>query len=258
MISKIFHRSLAAGALSLFALPLAATTLEITISNASPTDGLYLTPLATFLHDGTFDTFDAGTAASGSLEALAEEGDAAGVLSDAAGAGATAGVITSPGGFPGAPVIDPGETASIRLSLDTSGDIFLSFLSMVIPSNDAFIGNDDATAFQVFDDGVFLNPADILITGGLIWDAGTEVNNGNGAAFAPPTLLPAEDENGLVALLPSVDFLIGAPSAVAPVGSVPGSGDVFAQISIAAVPLPAGLPLLLMGLGSFAMLRRRK
>jgi hypothetical protein len=45
----------------------AAATLEITITNNQAAQGLYLTPLFFALHDGSFDPFDEGSAASAAV-----------------------------------------------------------------------------------------------------------------------------------------------------------------------------------------------
>jgi len=86
-----------------------AGTIEITFTNHQETGGLYLTPLFGAFHDGSLDHFDAGSAASPQLQALAENGDPAGV--QAAAAGFDTALVTGPAGFPGAPVLDPGESA---------------------------------------------------------------------------------------------------------------------------------------------------
>ncbi|MEP6321779.1 MAG: spondin domain-containing protein, partial [Paracoccaceae bacterium] len=81
-----------------------AASVQISITNNQAADGVYLTPLASILHNGSFDSFDRGVAASASVELLAEEGDPSLVLGDAAAAGAVTGAILAPGGFGGAPV----------------------------------------------------------------------------------------------------------------------------------------------------------
>lgn len=128
-----------------------AATVSVTIRNNQAEGGLYLTPLFVAFHNGSYDAFDAGGAASAGVTLIAEEGDVGLEVANAQGQGAKTGVITSPGGFAGAPVIDPGETATFQIDLDRLNDRFFTFLSMVIPSNDNFIGNDDPFAFEIFD-----------------------------------------------------------------------------------------------------------
>ena len=145
-----------------------AATLEISFTNNQTSNGVYLTPVLSILHNGSFDTFDRNGRASAALEALAEEGDVTPMRDAANAAGATTGVITGPAGFgsmaPQPPVFDPGETGSIMLDVDPSSDRFFSFLSMVIPSNDTFIGNNRRMAFEVFDGaGAFTNLGPIQV-----------------------------------------------------------------------------------------------
>ena len=252
---------------TLLASAASATTLEITVTNEQGGGGLYLTPLLSIFHDGTYDTFDAGSSAGAGVELLAEEGSPAGVIGEIDAVNASSGtdhataVIANPAGFAGAPVLDPGEVTTIQVDLDTVTQRFFSFLSMVIPSNDTFIGNDTATAYELFDvngEFVFTNPIEIFA--GDAWDAGTELDDGNGAAFAPPTLLGATDTpNGVVTALSNLYFLIDRPQA--PGGTVQSASGLLASISItevAPVPLPAGLPLLFGALGAIGLLRRKK
>ena len=51
-----------------------AASLQISITNNQQPDGLYITPLLSILHDGSFDAFDSGSPASANVEAAAEEG----------------------------------------------------------------------------------------------------------------------------------------------------------------------------------------
>lgn len=44
--------------------PATATTLNITVDNLSPTQGVFLSPLWIGFHDGSFNTFDPGATAS--------------------------------------------------------------------------------------------------------------------------------------------------------------------------------------------------
>lgn len=251
--------SLCAGAAS-------ATTVEITITNNQSVGGLYLTPLLTIFHDGTYDSFDAGASASAGVQLLAEEGDVSGVIADvnatnmANGTNHTTAVLTNPAGFAGAPVLDPGEVTTIRVDLDAATQRFFSFLTMVIPSNDTFLGNDNSMAYELFDSfGNFAFNDLISIYADDAWDGGTEADNGNGAAFAPPTGTGPTVTTDVISSLANLDFLIGRPQA--PGGTVQSASGLLASISItevAAIPLPAALPLLLLGLGSLGVARRRR
>jgi len=115
----------------------------------------------------------------------------------------------SPQGFAGAPLIEPGETGSVTLNVD-SANRFFSFLSMILPSNDQFIGNGDPTAHQIFDAaGNFLGNQTINVSGLNAYDAGTEVNNGLGSPFAQTGPGAATDEGGVVTLASGIDNYAG-------------------------------------------------
>ena len=177
-------------------------------------------------------------------------------------AGHRAEVIANAGGFPGAPVLDPGEVTSFVFDLDPTSQRFFSFLSMVIPSNDTFIGNPDPMAFAIFDAmGLFTGLPDIILTGANVWDAGTEANTLQGGAFSTAGGTATETSDP-IQLQASLDFLIGAGNpGNGSIGTVPRITDRFITISfseVASVPLPAGLPLLAAGLGAFAWVGRRR
>lgn len=172
-----------------------AAPVTVTVESLEPSGGLYFTPMWVGFHDGTFDTFTAGNMLTpgGGMEQLAEDG-ATGPLSTEfsnSPAGMGGGIddtITAPAGFPGAPVFDPGDSASMNYNLDPTDNRYFSFASMIIPSNDAFIGNDNPMMFSLFDGGGnFTGPLVITITGQMVWDAGTEANTELEAAFINQT-----------------------------------------------------------------------
>ena len=136
---------------------------------------------------------------------------------------------------------------------------YLSFASMVIPSNDGFFGNSDPLAFTVFNaDGSFAGPLTIEIDGIKLYDAGTETNTGMGAAFSAVGGIDT-DENGTVAIHPGLGNFVGTDTADATtIGSAIDSGELLARIQITAVPEPTTALLgALGGLVSLAVLRRK-
>jgi hypothetical protein len=251
------HGRLAIGiGILVLAVTASAAPFRITVKNVAPADGVRITPLWFGIHDGSFDTFDSGSPASAQLERLAEDGDPSFI--SGAFTGVADGVVFGPVTAPGQPPIyHPGESSSVILDLDPSSDLYLSYLSMVIPSNDAFIGNSDPTAYQISSGGKF-QPLTIDVFGSTVWDAGTEVNDEIPintpllGQMAPNTGLT---EGGLVQLhggfLPGGNVLSAFPGAdfTTPAYRV-------AQISVVPIPEPASL--LLVSIGAAAVgLRRR-
>jgi len=159
------------------------TEIRITVRNETNPGGLFLTPVWFGLHDGSFDLFDMGDTASAGLEGLAEDGSVAGITGEFATATGGTGVSgTISGLFGAADVLDPLDMGTTILDVDPSDQRYLHLGSMVIPSNDAFIGTDDG--IELFDDtGAFIGPLDIAFSGQDVLDAGTEANTETDAAF---------------------------------------------------------------------------
>jgi hypothetical protein len=152
--------------------------LRVIIENRAPTNGTWLTPVWVGFHDGDFDTYGLNLPASVALERLAEDGnsDPLSAVFAASGHGTIEGVIPADVGLP---QIGPGETATMTFVVDNYDyhNNYFSFLTMVIPSNDAFIGNESPQAHRLFDAyGSFLG-AYFTIYGSDVLDAGTEVND---------------------------------------------------------------------------------
>ncbi|MEL6242262.1 MAG: spondin domain-containing protein [Pseudomonadota bacterium] len=237
----------------------AATTLNITVTNNQPAGGFSITPLYLGFHNDQFDAFNAGEAASPGVEEIAETGMAGVVAGErlAADPNSQGLVIASP---TGAPPIQPGESESAQITLNPTDALFLTFLSMVLPSNDTFIGSDDP--IQLFDSsGNFLGDQIIEVTREQTYDAGTEVNGLTGAAFlANEDISLGDAENGIITPVQDLTEFAGQELVT---GDILGdatlldffsdtSNPSFVTISISEVnpiPLPASAPLLLAALG---------
>lgn len=171
------------------------TSIRIVTTNTSSDGGTFLTPMWFAAHDGSFDLYNRGEAASAGLEALAEDGNFAPINAEVAAVDtdAVTGAVLGAGG-----PIATGETASTTVEVDGAEAAYISLGAMLLPSNDAFVGT--ANAIRLFDeDGNFLGAQDITFDGSSVRDAGTEVNTEEDAAFlnqtGPDT---GEDENGVV------------------------------------------------------------
>lgn len=173
-------------ALLMRAAALSAASAEhvvVTVTNLSDAGGTYLTPVVNALHNGAFDLFDIGSAASAGLERLAEDGATQPLIGEILAADAGASVAVAASG-----PIAPGQSVTARLTIDdAASQRFYTYASMVVPSNDAFIGNGDPV-FTLFDErGRYTGGIEFVVTGQRVWDAGTEANTELEAAFINQT-----------------------------------------------------------------------
>jgi hypothetical protein len=155
------------------------TSVSVTVENLLPAGGTALTPTFLGLHDGSFDLFNPGEAVSPGLEEVAELGSTATLTSEFDAATSGGGLSQTAMGGP----ITGGMQRTASFDTDPTVNRFLNFASMVVPTNDLFIGNPEA--LEVFaPDGSFNGPITLTIVGGMVWDAGTELNDADaGAAF---------------------------------------------------------------------------
>ncbi len=184
------------------------TDIRVSVQNTSGEGGTFLTPVYVGFHNGNFDLFESGQAASPGLEQLAEDGSPAGLAGErlAASPGSQGLVVTGDAG-----PIATEELTSGTTSIDGETNTDVSLAAMILPSNDAFIGTNDSV--ELFDEnGNFLGAQTLVFSGSNVYDAGTEVNTELDAAFinqmAPNTGI---DENGVVHLHPGFNGSFGNP-----------------------------------------------
>lgn len=184
------------------------TDLRITVRNTSEIGGTFTTPFYFGFHDGAFDLFDVGATASPGLESLAEDGAFGAIAAERVAVSPDSqGLVVAGAGGP----IATQEITSNTISVDGAVNTQVSFGAMILPSNDAFVGTDDAVT--LFDEhGKFVGPQTIVFEGTDVYDAGTEVNTELDAAFinqtAPNT---GVDENGVIGLHPGFNGSAGNP-----------------------------------------------
>jgi hypothetical protein len=247
-----------------------AASLDITVENTQSSGGFFFTPFWVAAHNGGFDSYDEGalSALSPAIIPLAEVGDT-GPISDAfAGsmAGAAGGVdttIAAVAGMGDAPVFSPGESTTVSLDIgDASVNRYFSFASMVIPSNDLFVGNDDALAHELFDaGGNFLGPVVIELYGADVNDNGTERNSSaNDAAFSTLDGQALPETHVVRSLFTSANdatYLSSFVGTSTPTGDIIGttfdSGTLLGRIVI--TPEPGSLSLL--SLAGLLLIRRK-
>ncbi len=264
---------LAIASASILATGAHAEVLSISIENTMGGDSFFFTPFWISASNGGFDVYNTGQAAADfpGITQLAENGNTA-PLSNAfaaSAAGAAGGVqaTVTASAFDGdAPVFSPGESTTFNLDVgDASVNRYFSFASMVIPSNDLFVGNDDAFAYELFNnDGVFIGPLVIEIYGRDVNDNGSEVNSAdNDAAFSTndgqslPEFGVIRDFFTDISDADYLDSFIGSntPNG-ATIGSSFGADDLIARITINQVPAPSSVMALLGG--GLLMTRRRR
>ncbi len=273
MLRKTLTYAAAAAGAVLISNTASAAKLKVTIENNAPAGGVYLTPVWVGFHDGSFDSYDGGSAASPELERLAEDGNTAPLSGLFAAPGRIDGTI---GGGP----IAPGDMVMATFNGVDTGDAnhHFSYASMVLPSSDYFIANGDPEQFSLTS---LVNVGDSISfhIGASVNDAGTEVNDfatsaGNG--LFPQLNLPAgqlgpdegADQNGVVANVAGIPFggFLNDPSdldtnAAAALIKFMDSGlypNGIATVTIEVVPEPGAAALVAIGAAGLMPWRRRK
>lgn len=140
---------------------------ELNIEFQNLTQGIYFTPILVAAHPADASLFETGESASDELQMMAEGGDISGLASIISSVNGNAAEVQ-------AELTAPGMSRSFMLSTDADNTV-LSLTSMLLPTNDAFVGLDNWTIpTEAGTYTIYLNA----------YDAGTEANDeirGSGA-----------------------------------------------------------------------------
>jgi hypothetical protein len=237
--------------------------ITVTITNLAPSNSVSFAPLRLGFGNGTFDAFNINQTATAPIISVAEGGSGNDWFPAFTAAEPNA-VLGSVGG-----ALTPGGTASATFRVDrtAASNRYFTFATMVIPSNDLFLGNDSPTAFQLFDSNGNLLTNSILQNAGQIWDAGSELADPANAAFiVGGTNGNRTPENGVVTFERSeLSVFNGLTTAAGYVFSDAGLTDATniyrIDFSVSAIPEPSTAlvaALASVGLLSSLNARRRK
>ena len=228
-----------------------------TVTNLAPTNSISFAPLHVGFHSGLFDSFNINQVAGPGIVSVAEGGSGTQWQADFA--------ITDPTATRGTigGLLTPGSSASLTFGVNAGLNPFFSFASMVVPSNDFFIGNDNPQQYRLFNSAGDLLISSIFQTTNQIWDAGSEIFDPLAAAFVGNNDLRTP-QNGVVSFnFSELDGFNGLTT---------GAGYVFdAQLTsqqqvyridftstAASVPEPSSAALMCAGLLSLGWIARRK
>ena len=155
----------------------ALVRVDVTVENLAPANSVRFAPLRVGFNSGVFDAFDLGKAATAPIVSIAEGGSGSAWFPAFAAAdpGATLGTA--------ADALLPGQSDSSSFVVDTSANPYFTYASMVVPSNDFFVGNDDPKQYRLFDDTGNLLIGSITQRSRDLWDAGSEIHDPAAAAF---------------------------------------------------------------------------
>ena len=235
----------------------AQTQIRVDVVTTGPVG---LAPVFAAFHDGSYDIFNLGGMASAELETLAEVGDPSGLV------GAAPAGVTAAGFAPGGPFVPNGGSGSMQFAVGAAQTSF-SLASMVLPTNDWFIGTDAA-----IDISSLLGAAagtSMMLDLSTVYDAGTELED---FAFAPGGPLvgitTVSSPPGGTSTANPISVVMGPDPFASFANIEPGSFDTtaidftggsIASVTLTVVPEPASFSLVVIAaLGLLGTHRRRR
>jgi hypothetical protein len=233
----------------------AQVNVIVTVRNLAPANSVSFAPLQLGFHNGTFDAFNNGQVATAPIISVAEGGvgTAWRQAFSAAEPNATVGVL---GGL-----LQPGESRSANFLVDSAVNQFFTFGTMVVPSNDFFIGNDSPTRYRLFDNAGNLLITSIGQTARQIWDAGSETFDPAAAAFVGNNDLRTP-QNGVVSFnfseLAGFDGLLTGAGYTFQSALMADTGIYQIEFATTPIPIPAPIGLLAAGLVAMGVVARRR
>ena len=152
--------------------------VRVTVTNLAPTNSVSFAPMRVGFNNGTYDAFNVGQTATAPIISIAEGGGGQDWFPAFAAADPTATLGSVHMG-----PLTPGSIRSSVFTVNPTVNPFFTFGSMVIPSNDYFIGNDSPTQHRLFNANGSLNLTSISQSARDIWETGSEVDIIANAAF---------------------------------------------------------------------------
>jgi len=174
----------------------------ITVKNNAPENGTCQTPVWVGIHTGTFDLYDRDAPIPAFMESFVEDGNSGPLRREFK---ISEGSLWD--GMVGSGPLCPGDEAMLDFTVPVmkGKPLYLSYSSMILPSNDAFVANGDPTANPIFDSAGNFVQVMIDDSGSDVLDAGTEVNDelaANTAFFGQATPNTGVVENAVVTTHP--------------------------------------------------------
>jgi hypothetical protein len=243
-----------------------AVLVQVTVENLAPANSVSLAPFRFGFGNGTFDSFDnnqpafllgAGSIAGAPIVTIAEGGSGSNWFPAFQAAEPNADLSSVLG--PSIPPFLPGQTNSVVLDVDPTNRFF-TFGTMVVPSNDHFLGNATPTAFEVLDTNGNLALTSFTENASRIWDAGSETENPANAAFLVGGVNDQRENENLPVTFNFADLSAfnGLTTAAGYVfdSALLSANTPVLRVSFAVVPEPTTAFLAVMGAAGIALRRR--